>query len=51
MALTLLRSSVRRGGLVVLVAAGLVIAVGGCGRKGAPERPPGSDYPRPYPTR
>jgi predicted small lipoprotein YifL len=38
--------------LITLVfAALLTLAVAGCGRKGQPEPPPGSDYPRTYPAR
>ena len=34
--------------LVVLLLLALVVPVVGCGRKGAPEPPPGSDHPRQY---
>lgn len=37
------------GTLAVVVA--LALAPSACGRKGAPEAPPGSDYPRTYPSR
>ena len=33
------------------VVAGLVLSAAACGRKGAPEPPPGADYPRTYPSR
>jgi len=34
--------------MVLIVALGLV-AVQGCGRKGSPEKPEGSQFPRQYP--
>ncbi len=37
--------------LLALLMAALPLAVGSCGRKGAPEPPPGADYPRTYPSR
>ena len=37
--------------LVLLLLCGLVLQAAGCGRKGQPEPPPGSDYPRTYPSR
>jgi hypothetical protein len=37
-----------RAALLVIVALGLV-ALQGCGRKGTPERPEGSEFPRAYP--
>ena len=36
--------------LILLVVAGLVASVTACGRKGAVEAPPDSEYPRQYPT-
>jgi len=35
--------------LVISIALAVVLSVSACGRKGAPEKPPGSDYPRQYP--
>jgi predicted small lipoprotein YifL len=43
-----LRARIFLSALLALVALGLLQ---GCGRKGAPERPEGSDYPRDYPYR
>lgn len=37
--------------LILALAAALVLPMSGCGRKGKPEAPPGSDFPRTYPTR
>lgn len=37
--------------LVVLVVAAVLLPATGCGRKNAPEPPPGADYPRTYPSR
>lgn len=38
--------------LVVLLVIGLAVAsTAGCGRKATPEAPPGTDYPRVYPSR
>lgn len=37
--------------LVVLVIAAALLPAAGCGRKSAPEPPPGADYPRTYPSR
>jgi hypothetical protein len=34
--------------LVALVL--LALPAAGCGKKGSPERPAGSDFPRPYPN-
>lgn len=36
--------------LIVLVVIGLLAPLGACGRKGIVEPPPGSSYPRDYPT-
>ena len=36
-------------GLVVALAAVLAMPLGACGRKGAPEAPPGSTFPQNYP--
>lgn len=44
------RSVLGRLLLLVLVVA-LMAPMGGCGRKGQPEPPPGADYPRTYPSR
>jgi predicted small lipoprotein YifL len=35
----------------VLLLTSLVLSAAACGRKGAPEPPPGADYPRTYPSR
>lgn len=40
----------RRLALLLLCAA-LALPVAACGRKGQPEPPPGSDFPRTYPAR
>jgi len=40
-----------RGLILVLVFLGLGLTLGACGKKGAPEPPPGSTYPREYPSR
>lgn len=37
--------------ITLMFVAVLALAVSGCGRKGQPEPPPGSDYPRTYPAR
>jgi predicted small lipoprotein YifL len=37
--------------LLALLLTGLVLPAAACGRKGAPEPPPGADYPRTYPSR
>lgn len=37
--------------VVLLLIAVMASSVVGCGRKGAPEYPEGSDYPRKYPAR
>jgi predicted small lipoprotein YifL len=37
--------------LVFILILGLALSVAACGRKGQPEPPPGSDYPRTYPSR
>jgi predicted small lipoprotein YifL len=37
--------------LILLLLAAVALPVAGCGRKGAPEPPPGADYPRTYPSR
>ncbi len=37
--------------LILTLVAALALSVSACGRKGKPEAPPGSDYPRTYPTR
>jgi predicted small lipoprotein YifL len=37
--------------LIVALVAALALSVGACGRKGKPEEPPGSTFPRTYPTR
>ncbi|MCK5165813.1 MAG: hypothetical protein KAQ66_00795 [Rhodospirillaceae bacterium] len=37
-------------GLVVALAAALSMPLSACGRKGAPEAPPGSTYPQNYPS-
>jgi len=39
------------GWLVVVVLLASLTAVAACGRKNAPEPPPGSDFPRTYPSR
>ena len=46
------RSYSRAFRLIVAVAVmiGLAASVSACGRKGAPETPPGSKYPKEYPT-
>lgn len=36
--------------LILALAAALAMPVSACGRKGKPEAPPGSDFPRTYPT-
>ncbi len=36
--------------MVLLVVFGVAMATAACGRKGAPEAPPGSDYPKVYPA-
>jgi predicted small lipoprotein YifL len=36
--------------LVLLLVALMAAPVAGCGRKGNPERPEGSQFPRQYPT-
>lgn len=36
--------------LILLVIIGLVAPLGACGRKGSLQPPPGSTYPREYPT-
>lgn len=36
--------------LILMVIIGLLAPLGACGRKGALQPPPGSDYPREYPT-
>ncbi len=36
---------------VLLLCAAVVLPAAACGRKGQPEPPPGSDYPRTYPAR
>jgi hypothetical protein len=40
---------IRKLMLIVLII-GLAASVGACGRKSKPEHPPGSDYPRQYPS-
>jgi predicted small lipoprotein YifL len=37
--------------LVALLLAVSVLPAAACGRKGAPEPPPGAEYPRTYPSR
>lgn len=37
--------------LIVALVAAIALPVGACGRKGKPEAPPGSTFPRTYPTR
>lgn len=37
--------------LLALLLVALTLPVAGCGRKGQPEPPPGSDFPRTYPSR
>lgn len=37
--------------LLALLLAAVILPVAGCGRKGQPEPPPGSDFPRTYPSR
>ena len=37
--------------VLLLLTASLALPAAGCGRKGQPEPPPGSDYPRTYPAR
>ncbi|MGF1639454.1 MAG: hypothetical protein ACFCUO_00740 [Rhodospirillales bacterium] len=37
--------------LVIVLVVGLASTAGACGRKGKPEHPPGSDFPRQYPSR
>ena len=39
-----------RGLVLMLVVLGLGLTLGACGKKGAPEHPPGSTYPRDYPS-
>lgn len=36
--------------VLVLVILGVALPLAGCGRKGALEAPPGTDYPRKYPS-
>jgi len=36
--------------LLALLLAAVILSVAGCGRKGQPEPPPGSDFPRTYPS-
>lgn len=52
---TVFAPSIRPGAprllLLVLLIAALSLPVAGCGRKGPPEPPPGSDFPRTYPSR
>ncbi|MFO1152273.1 MAG: lipoprotein [Rhodospirillales bacterium] len=35
---------------LTLVGLIMVASLSGCGKKGSPERPPGSDFPRVYPN-
>ena len=37
-------------GLVLALATVLAMPLGACGRKGAPQAPPGSTYPQSYPS-
>ena len=37
--------------LVIALVLGLVAPIAACGRKSAPQAPPGTEYPRQYPTR
>jgi predicted small lipoprotein YifL len=37
--------------LLALLLAVSMLSAAACGRKGAPEPPPGADYPRTYPSR
>ena len=37
--------------LVIALVLGLVAPIAACGRKSAPQPPPGTEYPRQYPTR
>ena len=37
--------------LLALLVAVVVLPAAGCGRKAQPEPPPGSDFPRTYPSR
>ncbi len=38
--------------LALLLVVGFALAsTAGCGRKGTPESPPGTDFPRTYPSR
>jgi predicted small lipoprotein YifL len=46
----ILRMRAARHLLLALLLAGLMLAAAACGRKGAPEPPPGADYPRTYPS-
>ena len=36
--------------LLVVLIVGLAASLDACGRKGKPEHPPGSDFPRQYPS-
>jgi len=40
-----------RGMMVLLVVLGLGLTLSACGKKGTPEPPPGSTYPREYPSK
>lgn len=42
-------SRMRIAAMLMLLAT--LVAVGACGRKGDPEPPPGTDFPRTYPAR
>ena len=37
--------------LIVLLVLAMAVPVVACGRKSAPEHPPGAEYPRKFPTR
>lgn len=37
--------------LILALVTVLAVPLSACGRKGKPEAPPGSDFPRTYPTR
>ncbi len=37
--------------LVIVLVLGLVAPIAACGRKSVPQAPPGTEYPKQYPTR
>jgi hypothetical protein len=48
--MSIVRASAARCLALILLSAALVLSAA-CGRKSAPEPPPGADYPRTYPSR